>query len=167
MTKNRNLDLNPESVVYFIRREVDGLIKIGTTINVKRRMSWLANGAGPTNPQPRRRDMSNDPTIDDLREGAPTKEREMDENVFQRLVSPNGFDGRGPVPEKVTEASKLIARLRVKFVHQWTPGMEHKLTTTELQQLFDAAAVQAEWIRELYEAVHAPTIPTPESKELK
>jgi hypothetical protein len=71
------------------------------------------------------------------------------------LVSPNGFDGRGPVPDKVTEAAKRIASLRTKFVHQWTPGMAHALTTTELQQLFDAAAVQAEWIRELHEAVHA------------
>jgi hypothetical protein len=47
MTKNHNLDLNPNSVVYFVRREVDGLVKIGTSINVNRRMSWLANGAGP------------------------------------------------------------------------------------------------------------------------
>jgi hypothetical protein len=71
-----------------------------------------------------------------------------------KLVSPNGFDGRGPVPEKVKDAAKRIAHLRVKYVNQWNPAGENPLTTREVQQLFDAAAVQAEWMRELYEAVH-------------
>jgi hypothetical protein len=79
--------------------------------------------------------------------------------VMDKLVSPNGFDGRGPVPEKVTAAARTIARLRTNFIHQWTPGMEQPLTTSELEQLFDAAAIQAEWIRELYEAVHERTDP--------
>lgn len=74
--------------------------------------------------------------------------------LMAKLVSPNGFDGRGPVPDKVTAAAKRIAHLRVKFVSQWTPGMDNPLTTREVQQLFDAAAIQAEWVRELYEAVH-------------
>jgi hypothetical protein len=74
--------------------------------------------------------------------------------VSERLVSPNGFDGYGPVPEKVTAAAKQIAHLRTKFIHQWTPGMEQPLTTREIEQLFDASAIQAEWMRELYEAVH-------------
>ena len=75
--------------------------------------------------------------------------------VGQKLISPNGFDGHGPVPEKVNQAARIIAGLRVKFVNQWTPGGDSPLTTREVQGLFDAAAVQAEWMRELYEAVHS------------
>lgn len=70
-------------------------------------------------------------------------------STVRRLVSPNGFDGRGPVPEKVKEAAKRIAHLRVKFV------TGERLVPSEVDQLFDAAAMQAEWMRELYEAVHA------------
>ncbi len=85
----------------------------------------------------------------------PLMSDDPNDQVFDRLVSPHGFDGRGPVPEKVNDAARLIARLRVKFVSQWTPGCEQPLTTREVDQLFDAAATQAEWMRELYEAVHA------------
>jgi hypothetical protein len=80
--------------------------------------------------------------------------REMIEEVFFKLVSPNGFDGRGPVPEMVNNAARRVARLRVKFVNQWTPGCENPLTTREVQQLFDDFAVLAEWSRELYEVIH-------------
>jgi hypothetical protein len=38
------------------------------------------------------------------------------QKVEDRLVSPNGFDGMGPTPEKVLIASKRIAALRVKFI---------------------------------------------------
>ena len=69
-----------------------------------------------------------------------------------KLVSPHGFDGAGPVPEAVVQAARTIASLRVKYVSQWTPGMEQPLTTRELQELFDAAALQAEWMREVLEA---------------
>ena len=69
-----------------------------------------------------------------------------------KLVSPHGFDGAGPVPEAVVQAAHTIASLRVKYVSQWTPGMEQPLTTRELQELFDAAALQAEWMREVLEA---------------
>jgi len=86
--------------------------------------------------------VADDPTVSD---GA----------TFERLVSPNEFDGRGPVPEKVTEAARGIASLRVQFVIQWDPAMGNPLTTSEVQKLFDAAAIQAEWMRELYEAVQA------------
>ena len=75
------------------------------------------------------------------------------------LVSPHGFDGRGPVPKEVIEAAKRIAQLRVKFINQWTPGIENPLTTREVQELFDAAALQAEWMRELHEAVHSDLPP--------
>jgi hypothetical protein len=71
-----------------------------------------------------------------------------------KLVSPHGFDGHGPVPQEVTAAAKCIAELRVKFIHQWTPGVEQPLTTNEVDALFHAAALQAEWMRELYEALH-------------
>jgi hypothetical protein len=79
----------------------------------------------------------------------------FEQATASKLVSPNGFDGRGPVPDKVREAAKRIAKLRTKFVHQWTPGMASPLMTTEVDQLFTDAATQAEWIRELYEAVQA------------
>lgn len=69
---------------------------------------------------------------------------------FQPLVSPNGFDGRGPVPWEVTEASKQISRLRIMCLTQ-----DDGLTKSEVDELFRCAAVQAEWIRELYEAVHS------------
>ena len=74
------------------------------------------------------------------------------QKVEDRLVSPNGFDGMGPTPEKVLIASKRIAALRVKFITQWTPGMEGPLTTREVEELFDACVVITEWTRELYEA---------------
>ncbi len=73
-------------------------------------------------------------------------------DLMSKLVSPHGFDGAGPVPDQVVAASTCIARLRVKFLHQWTPGMDQPFTTRELQELFDAAALQAEWMRELLEA---------------
>lgn len=72
------------------------------------------------------------------------------------FVSPHNFDGRGPVPQEVTAAAKRIAELRVKYVHQWTPGMENPLTTREVEELFNAAALQAEWMRELYDTLHGP-----------
>ena len=71
------------------------------------------------------------------------------------LVSPHGFDGAGPVPVEVVTAAKRLAQLRVKFVHQWSPGCDSPLTTREIEDLFDASALQAEWMRELHEAVHA------------
>ncbi len=73
----------------------------------------------------------------------------MSEEFQSSLVSPNGFDGRGPVPQRVREAATRIAELRVKHL---TQGY---LMNRELEQVFLAAAVQAEWMRELYEAVHA------------
>lgn len=76
----------------------------------------------------------------------------MTDELTNRLVSPNGFDGRGPVPDKVNEAARKIAKLRVRFVNQWHPGCEQPLTTSEVDALFAAAAIQAEWIRELYES---------------
>ena len=76
----------------------------------------------------------------------------MSEPLTDRLVSPNGFDGYGTVPDKVNEAARKIARLRTTFVNQWVPGADGTLTTTEIDRLFDASAIQAEWMRELYEA---------------
>ena len=70
------------------------------------------------------------------------------DRVGSKLVSPNGFDGRGPVPEKVREAARRLAHLRVKFL------TTDALTTSEVREVLDAAALQAEWMRELYEAVH-------------
>lgn len=67
-------------------------------------------------------------------------------------MSPNGFDGMGPVPEKVRAAARRIAELRVRFLHQCQSGMESPLTIREVEELFTAAALQAEWMRELYEA---------------
>jgi hypothetical protein len=75
-----------------------------------------------------------------------------DEELAQKLISPNGFDGRGPVPEKVVDAAKTLARLRVKFVSQWMPGADSPLTAREVDQLFDAALLQSEWVREVTEA---------------
>lgn len=76
---------------------------------------------------------------------------------MERLVSPNGFDGQGPVPDQVTAAAKRIAKLRTNFINQWTPGMEQPLTTREVEELFNASAMTAEWCRELYEAREALT----------
>jgi hypothetical protein len=87
---------------------------------------------------------------------APTDDS-AERTLTEKLVSPNGFNGHGPVPEKVTQAAKRIAGLRTKFIHQWTPGMGQPLTTREVEELFDASAIQAEWMRELYEAVHDDT----------
>jgi hypothetical protein len=70
------------------------------------------------------------------------------ENVVSRLVSPNAFDGRGPVPEKVRSAAKRIAKLRTKFL------LQDEISHGETEELFRAAALQAEWMRELYEVVH-------------
>jgi hypothetical protein len=72
-----------------------------------------------------------------------------DSSIPRRLVSPHGFDGHGPTPREVTDAAKLIARLRVKFLTD-VIGLTHE----EIDQLFNAAAIGAEWTRELYEAVH-------------
>lgn len=58
------------------------------------------------------------------------------------------------MPEKVQEAAKTLARLRVKFVNQWNPATENPLTASEVAALFNASMVQAEWIRELYEVIH-------------
>ena len=77
--------------------------------------------------------------------------------LTDRLVSPNGFDGYGPVPDKVYVAARKIAKLRTRFVSQWTPGCEQPLATTEVDALFQAAAVRAEWERELIEARDALT----------
>lgn len=72
-------------------------------------------------------------------------------SLTDRLVSPHGFDGRGPVPDEVRTAAERIAQLRVKFLTRKTL---EPLTAHEVAQLFDAAALQAEWMRELYEALH-------------
>jgi hypothetical protein len=79
----------------------------------------------------------------------PEREAEID---GAKLISPNAFDGQGSVPDKVTEAAKRIATLRVKFVNQWMPGMDSPLTAREVDDLFGAVAIRAEWERELYEA---------------
>ena len=71
-------------------------------------------------------------------------------SLADRLISPHGFDGRGPIPQEVTDAAKRIARLRVKFLTR-----QDGLTTEEVDSLFDAAAIQAEWMRELFDAVGA------------
>lgn len=73
---------------------------------------------------------------------------------LESLVSPHSFDGHGAVPQVVHEASKRIARLRMKFVNQWNPARTNPLTTREVDELFEAAAIQAEWMREMYEALH-------------
>jgi hypothetical protein len=70
-------------------------------------------------------------------------------DIGQRLVSPHGFDGRGPVPWEVTQAATQTARLRVMFLTQ-----DGGLTRSEVDELFSAAAILAEWTRELYEVVH-------------
>jgi hypothetical protein len=75
-----------------------------------------------------------------------------DEAVEARLVSPNAFDGMKPVPEKVNAAARRISELRVKFVNQWLPGAGQPLTTREVDGLFGASAICAEWCREVYEA---------------
>lgn len=84
----------------------------------------------------------------------PAVDRGDESTEGARLVSPNGFDGRGSVPEKVTQAAKRIAKLRVKFVTQRSAS-DDTLTTSEVDDLFSASALLAEWTRELYEAVHA------------
>ena len=76
-----------------------------------------------------------------------------DKGVMATLVSPHGWDGRGPVPDEVSKAARRLAELRVKFFHQWTPGADSPFTTTEMDALFKASAIQAEWGRELHEAV--------------
>ncbi len=70
--------------------------------------------------------------------------------LSDRLVSPHDFDGSGPVPEQVRAAARRIAQLQVMWSLQ-SADMEQPLTTRELQDLFDAAAIGAEWMRELYE----------------
>ena len=72
--------------------------------------------------------------------------------LSQRLVSPHAFDGNGPVPVQVVVAGRDVAKLHVKFVNQWTPGADRLFTNGEIRMLLDAAALQAEWMRELYEA---------------
>lgn len=73
-------------------------------------------------------------------------------DLMGRLVSPHGWDGMGSVPSLVHEAGGDVARLRVKFVNQWMPGADSPLTTREVNELFDAAAITAEWLREVTEA---------------
>lgn len=73
-------------------------------------------------------------------------------DLMGRLVSPHGWDGMGSVPSLVHEAAGGIARLRVKFVNQWMPGADSPLTTREVNELFDGAAITAEWLREVTEA---------------
>lgn len=68
---------------------------------------------------------------------------------YARLVSPHSFDGSGPVPEEVRQASRRIASLRSTFL------VTGEVTSSEARELFDAAALQAEWMRELYEAVQS------------
>lgn len=67
---------------------------------------------------------------------------------MDKLVSPNKFDGKGQTPDKVMEASKKLAELRKRFL------LRGSLTSKEVYQIFNACAIQAEWIRELYEVVH-------------
>jgi hypothetical protein len=72
----------------------------------------------------------------------------MERDLAKKLVSPHGFDGQGPVPPEVTAAAKRIAQLRTHFV------LSDSLTVEQIEELFDAALLQAEWMRELYEALH-------------
>ena len=70
----------------------------------------------------------------------------MGEELTDRLVSPNGFDGNGPVPELLRDTAKRAARLRVRWM------LHGSLTDDEIGEVFDASMLQAEWMRELYEA---------------
>lgn len=72
--------------------------------------------------------------------------------VVERLVSPHRFDGRGPVPEEVQTAARTIAALRSEFL------VHGSISEAKTERLFQAAAIQAEWIRELHEAVHEDTL---------
>jgi hypothetical protein len=73
-------------------------------------------------------------------------------DLLSKLVSPHGFDGMADVPGDVVAACKRTAELRVKFLHQWHPGLESPLTTREVEELFTASATVAEWLREVTEA---------------
>jgi len=79
--------------------------------------------------------------------GIPLDERP----IMDRLVSPNGFDGYGPVPDKVNEAARRIAGLNVKH------SLGKVMTAPEDADLFTASAVIAEWLREVTEARDALT----------
>jgi hypothetical protein len=83
----------------------------------------------------------------------------MNEEDFSKLVSPHGFDARGPVPWEVTEAAKQTARLRVMFLTQ-----DGALTRSEIEELFRCCAVQAEWTREQHQAVHEHDVVPVEDK---
>jgi hypothetical protein len=48
----------------------------------------------------------------------------------------------------VTAAARLIAKLRVQFLIRNEP-----LATDEIEELFQAMAIRAEWEREMYEAL--------------
>ncbi len=69
-----------------------------------------------------------------------------DEEVASKLVSPNGFDGDGLVPDQVRTAAKRTAKLRTRWLIDGT------LTDAEVEEVFTGSALQAEWMRELYEA---------------
>ena len=75
-------------------------------------------------------------------------------SVGEKLISPHAFDGGGPVPDEVTAAARRIAALRVKFLAApWWNYPEQEwlfpLTAHEIEELFSASAIQAEWMREL------------------
>ena len=70
-----------------------------------------------------------------------------DRGLGARLISPHNFDGTGDVPEEVRNAAKRIARLRTRFLISDDP-----LGHGEVEELFTCAALQAEWMRELFEA---------------
>lgn len=69
------------------------------------------------------------------------------DRMTEELVSPHGFDGFGPVPDEVMKGARRVAMLRVKFL-----TTESGLTTREIEDLFYASALTAEWLREVYEA---------------
>lgn len=65
--------------------------------------------------------------------------------LSDKLVSPHGFDGFGEVPPLVIDATREIARLRVKYLISI-------LEPVEVGVLFDDSAVVAEWLREVADA---------------
>jgi len=69
----------------------------------------------------------------------------MSADDMAKMVSPHGFDGVGPVPEMVVDAARCIAQLRVEFLRVG------EIATGDTEKLFQACAIQAEWMRELLE----------------
>lgn len=73
-----------------------------------------------------------------------------DEEFVRRFMSHHAFDGYGPVPPGVVEAARSLARLRLWYLRS---KPEKPLPAErEINELFAASAIQAEWMRELYEA---------------